>query len=208
MQGNCVYLILRFSSNLKSDMKSEKYASGRKEWRSWLIENHAKAEEVWLIYYKKHTGKPTIAYTDSVEEALCFGWIDGLKKSIDSEKYTYRFTPRKRGSKWSPLNIKLAKKMIEEGKMTEAGLAAFNQRVSYDEELLKAINAKEIPLTPEIENGLKANKQAWNNFNNLAPSYRKQYVGWLRSAKKPETREKRLKEAIKLLTRNEKLGMK
>ena len=190
------------------NMRPEIYVLGRKEWRSWLIENHAKAEEVWLVYYKKHTGKPTITYTDSVEEALCFGWIDGLKKSIDGEKYAYRFTPRKAGSKWSPLNIKLAKKMMEEGKMTEAGLAAFNQRVTYDEEILKARNAKEIPLTPEIENGLKANKKAWKNFNNLAPSYRKQYVGWLRSAKKPETREERLKEAIKLLTRNEKLGMK
>ena len=92
--------------------------------------------------------------------------------------------------------------------MTDAGLAAFNQRVSYDKEILKARNAKEIALTPEIENVLKKDKKAWNNFNNLAPSYRKQYIGWLRSAKKPETREKRLKEVIKLLSKNDKLGMK
>ncbi len=91
-------------------MKSEIYVSGRKEWRSWLIENHDKAEEVWLVYYKRHTGNPTITYADSVEEALCFGWIDGLKRSIDGEKYAHRFTPRKAGSKWSPLNIKLANK--------------------------------------------------------------------------------------------------
>ena len=186
----------------------EIYVSDRKGWRSWLSDNHAKVEEVWLVYYKKHTGKPTINYTDSVEEALCFGWIDGLKQSIDSERYAYRFTPRKRGSKWSPLNIRLAKKMIEEGKMSEAGLAAFNQRVSYDEEILNARSAKEIPLTPEIESALKANKKAWDNFNNLTPSYRKQYVGWLRSAKRPETRAKRLKEAITLLAENKKLGMK
>lgn len=189
-------------------MKSEIYVSGRKPWRSWLIANHAKAKEVWLVYYKKHTGKPTIAYTDSGEGALCFGWIDGLKKRLDAEKYAYRFTPRKAGSKWSPLNIQSAKKMIDEGKMTEAGLSAFTQRVSYDEEILKARNAQEIPLTPEIENALKANKKAWLHFNNLAPSYRKQYVGWLRSAKKSETREKRVQEAIKLLTKNEILGMK
>ena len=93
-------------------MKSELYISDRNEWRSWLIENHAKENEVWLVYYKKHTGKSTIIYADSVEEALCFGWIDGIKKSIDDEKYAYRFTPRKTGSKWSPLNIKLAKKLI------------------------------------------------------------------------------------------------
>ncbi len=98
--------------------------------------------------------------------------------------------------------------MRGEGKMTEAGLAAFRQRVSYDEEILKDRKAKEITLTPELENGLKAHKKAWNNFNNLAPGYRKRYVEWLRRAKKPETREKRLKESIKLLARNEKLGMR
>lgn len=173
-----------------------------------MKKNHAKEKEIWLIYFKKSTGKPSIDYTDSVEEALCFGWIDGLKKSIDEQKYAYRFTPRKPGSKWSPLNIKLANKMIKEGKMTQAGLVAFNQKVIYDEEILKAREVKEIPLTPEIEKVLKANKKAWENFNNLAPSYRKQYVGWLRSAKKRETRERRLEEAIKLLTENKKLGMK
>ena len=183
-------------------------ASDRNEWRSWLEENHAKVQEIWLVYYKKSTGKPTVTYTDSVEEALCFGWIDGLKKSIDSERYAYRFTPRKAGSKWSPLNIRLAKKMIEKREMTEAGFAAFDQRVNYDEEILKARSSKAIPLTPEIEKGLQANKKAWKNFKNLAPSYRKQYVAWLRSAKKAETREKRLKEVIERLKKNEKLGMK
>ena len=189
-------------------MEPKLLVSSRKEWRSWLNKNHAKAERVWLVYFKKHTGKPSVDYTASVEEALCFGWIDGLKKSIDEQKYAYRFTPRKSGSKWSPLNIKLAKKMIEEGKMTRAGLAAFNQRIGYDEEILKAKDSKEIPLTPEMEQSLKANKKAWKNFNNLAPSYKKQYVGWLRSAKKQETMDRRMKEAIKLLAENKKLGMK
>jgi uncharacterized protein YdeI (YjbR/CyaY-like superfamily) len=189
-------------------MKSELYVSNRKEWQSWLKKNHSKTKEIWLVYFKKNTGKPSINYADSVEEALCFGWIDGLKKSIDEQKYAYRFTPRKSGSKWSPLNIKLAKKMIEEGKMTQAGLMAFNQMIAYDEDILKARDAKEIPLTSEIEKALKANKKAWENFNNLAPSYRKQYVGWLRSAKKQETMERRIEEAIKLLMENKKLGMK
>ena len=189
-------------------MKSEVYAANRKEWRSWLTRNHAKAEEVWLIYYKKHTRKPTISYLDSVEEALCFGWIDGLKKSIDSEKYAYRFTPRKAKSKWSPLNTILANKMIDAGNMTETGLAAFKRKLSYDEEMLNARTSTEIPLPPEIKNSLKKNRRAWKNFNNLAPSYRKQYVGWLRSAKRQETMERRLKEAIKLLANNEKLGMR
>jgi uncharacterized protein YdeI (YjbR/CyaY-like superfamily) len=189
-------------------MKSELYISNRKQWRSWLTKNHVKAEEIWLIYYKKHTGKLSINYTDSVEEALCFGWIDGLKKRLDEQKYVRRFSPRKASSKWSPLNIEYAKKMIDEKKMTQAGLTAFNQRVSYDEEILKSRGVNEITLTPEIEKELKANKKAWENFNNLAPSYRKQYVGWLISAKKQETRQKRLVEALQLLTRNKKLGMK
>ena len=191
-----------------SKTNSELCVSGRKEWRVWLKKNHAKADEIWLVYYKKHTSKESIAYLESVEEAICYGWIDGLKRRLDDQRYVHRFTPRKPTSKWSPTNIKSAKKMIDEGKMTQAGLAVFNQRVSYDEKILKAKGAPEMFLTPEIEIVLKANRKAWENFNNLAPSYRKQYIGWLISAKKQETREKRLAEAIKLLTENKKLGMK
>lgn len=160
------------------------------------------------MYYKKKTGKPSVNYLESVEEALCFGWIDGIKRSIDEQKYAHRFTPRKSCSKWSPLNIKLAKKMIKEKKMGRAGLEAFNQRIAYDDDILVARDSKEIPLTPEIEKALKANKKAWKNFNNLASSYKKQYVGWIRSAKRQETIDKRIKEAIKLLAQNKKLGMK
>lgn len=160
------------------------------------------------MYFKKHTGKPSIGYADSVEEALCFGWVDGLKKRIDEHKYTHRFTRRNPRSKWSPRNIKSATKMIEEGKMTQAGLVSFKHRRAYDEEILKARDAKEVPLTVEIEKALKADKKAWENFNNLAPSYRKQYVGWLTSAKKQETTQRRIREAIRLLTENKKLGMK
>ena len=189
-------------------MKPELCVSNRKEWRFWLEKNHAIAKEIWLVYFKKKTGQPSIDYPDSVEEALCFGWIDGLKKSIDEQMYAYRFTPRKKGSKWSPLNIKLAKKMIKEGQMTRSGLRAFNQRIAYDEKILEARDANEIPLTLEIEKALKANSKAWENFISLAPSYKKQYVGWLRSAKKKETMVRRIEEAIALLRENKKLGMK
>jgi len=183
-------------------------ASSRSEWRAWLENNHSGQDEVWLVYYKKHSSKPSVTYIESVKEALCFGWIDGIKKSIDDETYMHRFTPRRPGSKWSPTNIKLAKELIENGEMTEAGLTVFNQRKEYNTELMKALTAKDILLAPEIEKSLKANQQAWDNFNQLARGYRKQYVGWLQSAKRPETREKRLKEAIDLLARNKKLGMK
>ena len=93
-------------------MNPKAHAANREEWRCWLKANHAEVEEAWLVYYKKHTGKPTVSYPDSVEEALCFGWIDGLKKRIDDETYAHRFTPRRPGSKWSPLNIKLAKTFV------------------------------------------------------------------------------------------------
>jgi len=182
--------------------------SDRKAWRSWLAENHASENEVWLAYFKKHTGKASVSYIDSVKEALCFGWIDGLKRRVDDERYAHRFTPRKASSKWSPLNIKLAEELIESGGMMKAGLAAFEQRVPYDQELQNVLRAKEIPLTAETEKGLKTSQKAWNNFIQMAAGYRKQYVAWIQSAKRPETRKKRLEEAISLLEKNQKLGMK
>ena len=189
-------------------MKAKLYVPTRADWRAWLKEHHSMENEIWLVFYKKHTGKPSIQYTDSVQEALCFGWIDGIKKSIDDEKYAYRFTPRKAKSKWSPLNMKLAKKLIAEGKMSPAGLEVFNKRLEYDEVFLALKDAKELVIPSSIETSLKEHDKAWENFNGLAPGYRKQYLGWLIGAKKPETRERRLKEAISLLMQNKKLGMK
>jgi len=183
-------------------------ASSRQVWRSWLNKNHATEKEVWLAYYKKHTGKATVAYLESVKEALCFGWIDGLKRRIDDDRYAHRFTPRKPRSKWSPQNIRLAEELIGSGEMTKAGLAAFDQRVPYDEQLQKRLATKELALTSETEEGLRASPVAWKNFKELTPGYRKQYVGWLQSAKRPETRRRRLAEAIRLLEANKKLGMK
>ncbi len=177
-------------------------------WRAWLQKYHSSAAEVWLVYYKKHTGEQTVTYRDSVEEALCFGWIDGIKRSIDAERYAHCFTPRKTNSKWSPLNIRLAEKMIRDRLMTAAGLVAYEQRVNYDKKLLDFRRAKMVPLMPELEKRIRSNKTAWKNFTGLAPGYRKQYVSWLMSAKKPETREKRLREAVRMLEKNEKPGMK
>lgn len=189
-------------------MKPRVYAADREAWRAWLAENHASEKEAWLVYYKKHTGKASVAYLDSVREALCFGWIDGLKRRIDDETYAHRFTPRKANSRWSPQNISLAEEMIELGRMSDAGLEAFRQRVSYDEAQLALIRASEIALSDDIESALKANRKAWENFGKLAPGYRKQYVAWLQTARRPETRAKRLAEAIALLEKNLKLGMK
>ncbi|MBR9702602.1 hypothetical protein GOV10_01070 [Candidatus Woesearchaeota archaeon] len=97
----------------KMNTSSIFFATNRKEWRAWLKKNHAKEKEVWLVYYKKHTDKLSVTYRESLEEALCFGWIDGIKRSLSEEEYTHRFTPRREKSKWSPRNIKLAQEMIK-----------------------------------------------------------------------------------------------
>lgn len=107
-------------------MNKTLYVTNRDDWRAWLNKNHKTEKEVWLIYYKNHTGKPTIPYDVAVEEALCFGWIDSIVKRIDDERYMQKFTPRKTNSNWSELNKKRVKKMIKEGRMTEAGMAKIN----------------------------------------------------------------------------------
>ncbi len=180
----------------------------RSDWRDWLQKHHADENEVWLHYYKKQSGKPSVSYRESVEEALCFGWIDGLKRRVDDERYAHRFTPRKARSKWSPLNISLAEKLIADGKMTDAGLSAFRNRIEYDESLLERRNQTE-PTTPaEFRAALEQNPRASRNFEAMAPGYRKQYIGWIRAAKRPETRSKRIAEAVQLLEQNKKPGMK
>jgi uncharacterized protein YdeI (YjbR/CyaY-like superfamily) len=182
--------------------------SKRSEWRSWLRKNHALKDEIWLVYYKKHTGKPSVTYRESLEEALCFGWIDGLKKRIDDERYCHRFTPRRKRSHWSALNIRLAQQLIDNGNMTAAGMAAFEQRQAGPEAGADTGSRPEYRLSPEIETALRANSAAWKNLNALAPGYRRQYIGWLSAAKRPETRQKRLQEVLRMLEQNMKPGMK
>jgi uncharacterized protein YdeI (YjbR/CyaY-like superfamily) len=184
------------------------YAVSRTEWRAWLLQHHARADQAWLVFYKKHTGQPSVTYPDSVEEAICFGWIDGIKRRINEACYTHRFTPRRQGSKWSPLNIRRAEQMIQQGCMMPAGLAAFERRRLHDAAFLEARQCDRATLPPAIEQALRANQRAWKNFNALAPGYRKQYAGWLSSAVRPETRRKRIAEALELLEQNLKLGMK
>ena len=183
-------------------------ARNRTEWRNWLEKNHSNVEEIWLIYYKKHTNKPTITYMESIEEAICFGWIDGIKKRIDDKRYSHRFTPRRKDSKWSPTNIDIAKRMIKAEIMTNVGLDAYNQRKEYNKDFLKMRSSIADNFTPEIEQILRKNEMAWNNFRELTQSHRKQYMLWVNSAKKDETKQKRLQEAIRLLEQNKKLGMK
>lgn len=181
------------------------YVTTRDEWRAWLEKNCNTETEVWLIFYRKCTGEPNIGYDDAVEEALCFGWIDSIIKRIDDEKYVRKFTPRRKESDWSELNKERVRKLMQEGKMTKAGLAKIDERVFAEE---KEVKPAQFVIPPEIEKALAANEKAWEYFTNLALGYKRRYIGWVMDAKREETRKRRLDELITVLEKNEKLGMK
>jgi uncharacterized protein YdeI (YjbR/CyaY-like superfamily) len=189
-------------------MSEELLATNRDEWRTWLKRNNGIAKQVWLIYYKKHTGKPSISYDDSVEQAICFGWIDGILKRLDNERCARKFMPRRSKSRWSELNKKRAEKMMEAGWMTEAGLARIKEAKESGEWFRAPLNRKELVVPAFMHEALARNKKALANFNKLANSYKRQYVGWVSSAKKDETRKRRLAEVIGVLEQNKKLGLK
>jgi uncharacterized protein YdeI (YjbR/CyaY-like superfamily) len=173
------------------------HAKDRREWRKWLEKNHAQRDEIWLVYYKKDSGKPRVPYEDAVEEALCFGWIDGKIKKIDEACFAQRFTPRRPRSSWNDTNIQRAERLIAEGKMMPAGLAAFNSKQRAE------------PLVDEMPKNLEARfrKQsiAWNNYENFPPYYRRMTARWVADAKKEETRLGRLEKLIEFSARNERI---
>lgn len=178
----------------------------RDEWRQWLEEHHDSESGVWLIYYKKHVKKKSVRYEEAVEEALCFGWIDSTAKRIDDEKFMQRYTPRKEASNWSQSNKLRVKKLIELGQMTEAGLKAIEiakHNGSWDR--LDDIEV-EIVIPEDLEAALAENPTARENFEKFAPSNKKQYLYWLKSAKRAETREKRLREIVRRSEKNIKPG--
>jgi uncharacterized protein YdeI (YjbR/CyaY-like superfamily) len=184
------------------------YVTNRDEWRDWLSRHYATEAEIWLIFYKKETSKPTIAYGAAVEEALCFGWIDSIIKRIDDTKYARKFTPRKDKSNWSELNKRRANKMIRQGRMTDFGLAkirAAKKRGLWEQDPRAGIS---FDISPEFAKALAKNKKAKQNFDKLAASYRKHYIGWIAVAKRTETKKKRIAESITLLQKGEKLGLK
>lgn len=184
------------------------YVTNRHDWRTWLERHWNVKKEVWLIFYKRHTGKPSLRYDDAVEESLCFGWIDSIIKKLDDEKFARKFTPRKTKSKWSELNKKRAKKMAKEGKMTQAGLSKIKEAKKSGEWFRNPSPKREVVPPSYMVEAFSTNKKARENFAKLARSYKRQYIGWITSAKKQATRKKRLAEVIRLLDKNEKLGMK
>ncbi len=188
------------------EMPKTLYVKDRRSWRAWLRRHHQTEREVWLIYYKKKTGKPRIPYEDAVQEALCFGWIDSLIQRIDDEKFAQKFTPRNPGSSWSESNKMRIRKLVKGKKMTRAGLA------TIPPESMKK-KAKKKPDVPEsipgyMKDAFRKNTAAWKYFESLPPSHKKAYMLWISQAKKEETRERRLKEAITMLKRKQRLGLK
>ena len=178
----------------------------REEWRAWLVEHHASESEIWLVYHKQASGKPRIPYEDAVEEALCFGWIDSIVRRLDEHRFAQKFTPRSAKSQWSDLNRARFAKVVKEGRMTPAGLARSPSS--------PGANARERPRVPAtvapgyLVRALTRHPAARTYFESLAPSHRRAYSMWIETAKKEETRQRRLAEALKLLARNEKLGLK
>lgn len=185
----------------------EIYVTERSEWRKWLTKNHLKEKEVWLRYYKKNSGKPRIPYDHAVEEALCFGWIDGKIKSISEEYYIQRFTPRRKGSRWSKYNIERVGRMINEGKMKKEGLDAYqdlldNPSLAYED---RSDGPPAIPDNLLMELG--KDPKALANFNSLPESARRIYIEWLKSAKQEATQNKRINIIVDRSLKKLKPGM-
>lgn len=165
------------------------------DFRKWLEENHEIETEFLVGFYKVNSGKPSMTWSQSVDEALCFGWIDGVRKSIDEESYQIRFTQRKKTSIWSAVNIQKIEDLTKKGLMQPAGLASFENRKENKSKIYSYEN-EEVKLTPEFESQFRANKKAWDYFQELAISYKKASLSWVMSAKQETTQLKRLSELI------------
>jgi uncharacterized protein YdeI (YjbR/CyaY-like superfamily) len=166
------------------------------EFRSWLEEHHASETELVVGFHKKSAGRPTMTWTESVREALCFGWIDGIRRSLGGESYTIRFTPRKPRSIWSKRNLAHVEELIHDGRMMPAGLAAYEARTPDRTGVYSFENRHSARLEPEHERRFRAAPAAWDFFNAQPPSYRQTATHWVVSAKRPETRSRRLDTLI------------
>jgi uncharacterized protein YdeI (YjbR/CyaY-like superfamily) len=185
----------------------ELYVRNRDEWRSWLDENHSIVHGIWLIYYKKPSGKPRIPYNDAVEEALCFGWIDSKIKRVNEEYYIQWFTPRRAGSRWSELNISRVQKLIKEGRMKPQGMSAFKE-ANEKPHLIYDIKTQLTEVVPDdLMDALRINPAAYNNFMNFPPSNRKMYILWLNNAKRRETRKGRIQKIVERSELNIRAGI-
>lgn len=171
------------------------FFKSQKAFRKWFEKNHLSKTELIVGYYKVGTGKPSMTWSESVDQALCFGWIDGIRRSIDEERYCIRFTPRKPGSNWSLVNINKVKELTEKGLMEKAGLDIYNKRKESESGIYSFENDP-VKLNDDYINLFMKDKMAWDFFNLQPPSYRKTIINWVMSAKQETTRLSRLQKAI------------
>lgn len=170
-------------------------ARDRKKWRAWLEKNHARSPGVWLVFYKKASGKPTVRYDEAVEEALCFGWIDSLMKPVDDARYRQLFTPRKAKSAWSRPNKERVARMIAAGLMTDAGMSLV--RAAKRDGTWATLNASDsLVVAPDLRRALDADKSAREGFERMTASRKRQLLGWIYEAKRPETRQRRIARVV------------
>ena len=163
------------------------------DWREWLTKNHDREKEVWLVYFKPASCKSNIDYESSVEEALCFGWIDSIIQKIDEKKYARKFNPRRMESTWSETNKRRVIKVISEGRMTEAGMAKVTFDLKRVDVNRQKVKQPPVEMPERIEQALKSQPKVWEAFQKINPSLRRNYILWLSDAKKPETFERRMK---------------
>jgi uncharacterized protein YdeI (YjbR/CyaY-like superfamily) len=173
-----------------------KFFKDQKELRTWFEKNHDKKKEIWVGFYKKDSGKANFTWSQSVDQALCFGWIDGIRKSIDEESYMIRFTPRNPKSNWSAINIKKINELTKLGLMLPSGIEAFKKREDKRSEVY-SFEQNKVKLSKKYELKFKSNKEAWKFFQSLPPSTKKPSIWWVMSAKKEETQLRRLEILIK-----------
>ena len=183
------------------------YAPDRDAWREWLREHHSSRTEIWLVVFKKRAGKACVNYDDAVEEALCFGWIDGMVRRIDDEKHAWRFTPRKARSIWSDTNKHRVEQMIESGRMTESGMALVRAAKASGDWERSDTRARTGEVPEDLDEALAANPRAMVNFNAFAPGYRATYIAWVNAAKRAETRRKRIERVVSRSAQNTKPGI-
>lgn len=185
------------------------HPKNRQQWRQWLQKNHASSPGIWMIYYKKESGKPRVTYDEAVEEALCFGWIDSLPKKLDDQRAMLKFTPRKPKSVWSKLNKNRIQELIERGLIMSPGMAAVElakSNGSWDTLTASDESAETNKFPADLMTHFQKNKKACQNFENFSLSIRRQFLSWIDSAKRPETRKIRIAQTVKMSAAGKKPG--
>jgi uncharacterized protein YdeI (YjbR/CyaY-like superfamily) len=184
------------------------YVSTRAAWRSWLSKHHATDKEIWLVYYRKDTGRPRISYNDAVEEALCFGWIDSTAKTVDARRFAQRFSPRKPRSNLSEMNRERIRRLLARKKMTAAGLAAVRHAFEPPARAGRGKAVSGVKIAADVARALRAHAATWRNFRGFPESYKRVRIGWIEGARNRKAEfNKRLRYFVRMTAKNKRFGM-